>query len=99
MPRKLEVGPFTYRVTAERAEEGNLGYTNNDRLTIRVDPDYPDMAVQETLLHEALHATFYVAGLSCRLGELDEELLVRTLSPALFALLRRNPKLVEYLVS
>lgn len=106
LPQSLQIGPFLYRVYADidkikdaEKESGSLfGVTSVGELEILLHPSSHDLVQRETLLHEVLHAVFHNVGLSERFGEKTEEQVVRSLSPALFDLLRRNPDLVSYLV-
>jgi hypothetical protein len=104
-PVSVLVGPFSYRVVfsadriKELEKESNTelyGITSHGDLEIALQPDCAEMVIRETLLHEVLHALFYNTGLTERLSEKMEEQVIRSLSPALFDLLRRNPALLPY---
>lgn len=62
--------------------------------------DQSESSLRDTLIHEALHAIVYLSGIreNLSLSHEDEEKLVVALSPWLLALLRDNPKLVEFLL-
>jgi hypothetical protein len=105
-PTSVRVGPYTYvvKVDADRikelekeSESDLYGITTHGILEIVLQPAVADMVMRETLLHEVLHAILFNTGLSDRMTDKAEEHLVRALSPALFALLRDNPNLVQYL--
>lgn len=81
-----------------------LGTTGLDDQTIKVKtlgPGGVGPDVQrETILHETLHAVFYLHKLDRYLSskEDDGEEFIDALSPALLAVLRQNPALVRYLM-
>lgn len=102
-PAKVLVGPHAYGVrldgdglTAAGVEAGLRlsGLTRHSSLEILVDPDLASTEERETVLHEVLHALFSLTRMS---GE-DEEETISRLSPVLLDLLRRNPRLIAYLV-
>jgi len=105
-PTSVRIGPYRYTVKVdlsrikelEKESDSDLyGITTHGHLEIVLHPDVADTVLRETLLHEVLHAVLYVTGTSDRLSDKAEEHLIRSLSPALFALLRDNPDLVQYL--
>jgi hypothetical protein len=104
-PRRLVVGPHVYSVsfdaeaTARTCREQStdlLGHTNHRNLRIMIDPDQAPSQQRDTMLHEALHAVFEVAAV--QFSSEKEESCIRSLTPALLDLLRRNPKLVRFLL-
>lgn len=104
-PRRVEVGPFRFRVRWSRkathaaaCADGDLvlGSCSHRTETITVDPDQTPGMQRDTLLHECLHAVLGNSG--AQLEDDEEERLVRTLSPLLLDLLRRNPTLVRFLL-
>lgn len=106
LPETVQVGPWQCTIVRDLpsiiAVSADLkqdidGYSDSRTLTISIRPNLaPDMEA-ETLTHELLHMLTNVTGLSHDLDE-DEEGFVTRLAPALLDLLRRNPKLVAYLV-
>ena len=58
--------------------------------TISIDSELTLQPMQDTLLHEIIHAVLQAY-------EKDTEVLVRILTPALLALLKDNPHLVKFL--
>lgn len=106
--RKLRVGPHTYTVTfvhdvdreahvaADRAPDeepqGLFGHVNHKLLSIHIGLNMRGTQQADSLLHEALHTVL------AQLGR-DDESLVHGLSPALLALMRRNPWFVEFLLT
>lgn len=106
-PTRVKVGAYTYTVKVdadrikelEKESETDLyGITSHGILEIALHPTVAPMVMRETLLHEVLHAVLYNTGVADRMTDKNEEHLVRALSPALFALLRDNPALIQYLV-
>lgn len=108
MPSSIDVGPFMYTVesdeldllrTSKAEHEILLGHCDEAKLQILVDLEQAAGQLRDTLLHEALHAVFAQLGLDDELGQAKEEMVIRRLSPALLALLRRNPQLVSFLTA
>jgi hypothetical protein len=62
--------------------------------TIVLDTTVPLRVQQESLLHELLHAIVKQTGMN--LDEDKEETLIRTLSPFILMMIRRNPDLVRF---
>jgi hypothetical protein len=107
-PRHVTVGPYRYELVISAAEvaranrtdgELRLGLTDHRNLRILVCDDAADQVVQETTLHEVLHAAFAASGLSTPAGADEEERLVAALSPVLYGALRANKGLVSWLTS
>lgn len=106
-PGKLRIGPLRVRVKVDRAAmdrastdhgEQLLGQADVATCRILLEPMMTPDAMRETLLHEVLHYTCSLTGLSEHLGDKEEEQLVQRLSPILLDTLQRNPKLVAYLM-
>lgn len=66
-------------------------------LEITLDPALPLARKRETLLHEALHATFDTYGLKKLCEDGDDEEMVDGLGYALLDLIKNNPFLIRYL--
>ena len=105
-PAKLDVGPHTFTVTVDRdtgrqlRSYDTLGDTVISSLRIRIDDDLEPSVQRETMLHEALHALWWLTALpSNDLCDHDEEAVVKGLAAPLLDLLRRNPSLVEFLTA
>lgn len=107
LPSTIQVGPHRYKVVSNRPQmnevcrkEGRdlLGHVNHWSLTISIEPTLAADQKAETVLHEALHAAVTVAGLGDEWGVDKEEAVVNRLSPVLLDVLRRNPKLIAYLL-
>lgn len=103
LPKKVRVGGFDYSVrygNIARLHDGEpyLGITNNDALSIVVDPDYPIDTQRETLIHEILHAAFFAFSLRKLFFEGDrdkEEDAVSAISRALLCIIKDNPGLLK----
>lgn len=65
--------------------------------TVTLDPDVGRDVAAEVLLHELLHAMFWVTDLDSLLDEHEETTAAR-LAFVLLDVLRSNPKLVDYLL-
>lgn len=108
LPTSVDVGPFTYTIHADEArmnkanrDDGSdaWGCCNHAKLEIIIDPNQAPAMIQDTLLHETLHALTAMVGLTDELSARREEAIVRRLTPALLHMLRTNPALVGYLVA
>jgi hypothetical protein len=77
--------------------ESLVGLTDVQKTVIWVDDDMSLSQIQDTLLHELLHALFDACGLSVELEGNIEERIVRVLAPALLSMLKDNPGLVKKL--
>lgn len=106
MPTSVRVGPFTYRVTSDRAEMNQrcrdetadlLGHCDRRAGVISIEPNQSPDQKRDSLLHESLHGITDLIGLAADMSDAEEEQLVRRLSPAILAFLRDNPKVVAFL--
>lgn len=107
IPKKIVVGPFTYRVEVgghdfHRArgdtEQKNLmGCANAERQVIALKEGMPPDQTADTLLHETLHACIACVGQP--LSQEDEEAFIGGVTSTLLLTLRQNPKLVAYLLA
>lgn len=105
---KLRVGPHTYTVQfvpnvddevhVQEAREDDdepehlYGHVNHKLGIIHVGLNMRGTQQADTLIHETLHSVLV------QLGR-DDEALVHGLAPALLAVLRRNPWLVEFVTT
>lgn len=95
----LRIGPFDYDViySEEVANEENcFGSTHNNEQKIFLEPKRKRQKIEQTLIHEVLHACAFVSGLSYRFGRKDEapseEDVVRELSMVFYQVMKDNPK-------
>ena len=105
IPRTIRVLDHPYRVevvTKEEslfrgADEHAVGstHTTQEVIKIRSQEDLSTASAIETLLHEVLHAMFALHSFAPYLHGDDDEPLISALAPALMAVLRANPQLVE----
>jgi hypothetical protein len=96
-PRKVKVGPHEYRVRVDKSgvlmAAERLGQHRMADLRMDVAGGQAPSMLRDTVLHEVMHAVF----VGMELSEDDEEKFVSRLTPVLLAVLRDNPKLVEFL--
>ncbi len=100
IPKKLKIGALTVPVSLVTADDidGSFGMFSTKNQNIRICKEVVEAQRGATLLHEALHAMFWDAGLNTKFNKDDEEILVRVLEGRLLAFLKDNPKAVEYIV-
>lgn len=97
IPKSVKVGPYTFKVYARsRAWYNTHGVFGNmvaDTLEINVCGHLAPIVTLDTLLHEILHAVYYVYHLD---DKDDEERIVSTLATAMTGVYRDNPFLCAY---
>lgn len=104
---KVKIGLYTYKVKfvkhpARSSSEKPVrkmdidGLCDNPTQTIYVRNTLTEVAQKDTLIHELLHAIWYVSGY-LMLDDLPEESAVRILSPWLTGMIIENPELMEFL--
>lgn len=109
-PRSLTIGPFKITIdTSKKAQErvdrdsdGPLyGMWDGRQASILLSSRAADTIIKETLLHEMLHAIFELSGASSvHIKDSDtEEGIIRSATPMLLDTLKRNPRIVSYLLS
>jgi hypothetical protein len=102
-PRKVKVGGYTFTVEPDgglSAFHSVNGVCGPDTQQVLYDPQVGFVVLRDTILHELMHGiTNQLAFCEKQVGLSDdqEEHVVRTLSTAILALLRDNPKLVQFL--
>lgn len=98
VPQQVTVGPFRYRIVVDdgRIPDGLYGVCDKGQQVIALHPFQGEVRSRVTLLHEVLHACADVAGVD---DDKAEERVVTVLAPVLLAVLRGNPRLVDWLVS
>ncbi len=104
-PATLQIGPYRYAVVcseeainkAQVEDKTDLhGRHHPGRQEIALNPEQAPDCMADTLLHEILHACVYLSGVDVK-GK-DEERMIGGISSVLLDCLRRNPKLVTFLV-
>lgn len=106
-PTTVTVGPHEYRVgrddhstqVCSAGDSTCVGHTSHADLAIDLRTGLAPSFERETLLHETIHAAWYVAGLQASDVAPHEEHVVSTLAPALLQVLRDNPGLLAYLTA
>ena len=94
LPKRIKVGPFSYRVKfSSNIHDGDgrqlAGQIRYHSLIIDIDPNGKNQRLRETLMHEAIHAVTHDRKL-----DLDES-FVHSFSLGMSALLVDNPELVR----
>lgn len=97
---KVKVGAFEYEViySKDTANEGDaFGSTHNGDQKIFLDPTLKKQKIEQTFLHEVMHACTFVNGIVYRFAEEDkmpsEEEVIKALSMTLYGVIKDNPKL------
>lgn len=101
MPSSVKIGGFDFAIVQWRAQDGRksrrYGETDFHTLEIRVDTEnYPASQIAHTLLHEVMHAIFWVWPMETND---EEERVVQLASNGLFAVMRDNPGLFDWIRS
>jgi hypothetical protein len=103
IPGAVKVGQSIYTVHRKRTldSDDKLGLTQARKSRILISKDQSTSAARDTLLHEVLHAVCWESGLCHVLGieDVDEERMIRILTPALLGVIRDNTDLMDYLNS
>ena len=98
-PSSVQIGPYDIPIkTLDQSDaEKDFGQFHPECMEIRLRPSFAsEQIAADTLLHEAIHAVWHVAGCNIKDGE---ERLVATLSTALCAVIKANPDLMAWLQS
>lgn len=98
LPKVIYVGPHDYDVQTKKHLD-LLGETDNSNTAITLKARQSRTSMQDTILHEALHAIVFNSGLfkTLDLDNETEEKLVVTISPWILQLIKDNPELVQFL--
>lgn len=97
IPKKVKIGPHIYIVKLEKDLSGNHGLMGQSRHTsseIVIDPNLSGSQLEDTLLHEILHAIQFQTRFISD-GEKDEELAVSRLTPLLLQVIKDNPEIFK----
>jgi hypothetical protein len=99
LPKQIKVGYADFKVVNLKSEyadhdtkEGHCSSAHHI-ISVRSD-DRPDSEVANTLLHEVLHAIWYIWGNG---GGLEEESAVTTMANGLLTVFKDNEGFVEFL--
>jgi Zn-dependent peptidase ImmA (M78 family) len=95
-PASVMVGPYRYKVVVDdaRIPPDLYGLCDKGKHTISLHPDQSAVRLRSTLVHELLHALCDLTGVD---DDKAEERIVTVLAPALLEVLRKNPRLVDWL--
>ena len=103
-PSSIVVGPHRYTVRCDAdtqdslSAEGRYGDTRTMQHLIRVRSGVPHTAMADTLLHETLHTIWDQTPLRYWKDDAEEE-AITAITPVLLDVLRRNRKLVKFLLA
>jgi len=107
-PERVRIGPFVFNITWSQAElmrfcrtdgQDAFGQTHPDTLNIYIDDTRPLVALQNTLVHELLHALLWTYNIPTPVeeGRDKEEEFVSRMDTPLLLLLKENPVVFEWL--
>lgn len=106
-PNRVQVGPYSFTIDFDPITHNSVEIAEGEKLygrvdfpsqTINVNPGQEKDSLADTILHEILHAVIYISGLQKRFEGNSEEELITPMATTLLDTLRRNPKLVDFLV-
>lgn len=90
IPRSVKVGPHTYKIRLLKRmseEHGKVGQIVNSKAVLTIDPDQSQSQLEDTFLHEILHA---INSQVKFVKDDDEEDAVLRLAPALLQVIKDN---------
>lgn len=103
-PKTFQLSAKTWTITHDDRldDDGEVGNHHGYRCAITYS-DQPDIQqLRDVILHECMHALMYETGVGFELKDapedVTEERVVRAITTALLAMLRQNPKLVDFLL-
>lgn len=99
LPKRLKIGPFTYRVEAvasghELLGENNYGMTVFDKTIIFLDNKMGSDQLLNTLIHEVSHAVHQAYGIA---DGSDEETIATQSANGWMQVYLDNPKLLQWI--
>lgn len=94
LPNEIKFLHLTVRIAEGVTESDSMGEWHARQATIYYDPSQDVQVLRETVLHEMFHCLLEHTGVDPE----EHETLIRSISPLLLEVLRRNPELVEWLV-
>lgn len=94
---KLLIGPFTFKVVANKYLPNVMGCTYPEMGEIHYGKDQDKAHQRETVLHESLHTLMDITQMRSQSKD-EQEAIVSALSPLLYMMLRDNPKFVDWLL-
>ena len=103
MPEQVEVAALVYDVRVidmSRIGDGNLwGQARLGQLVMEIETTLPPLRKKDSLFHEVMHTIWHSYAPYGEFSSSDEEYIVNAMAHGVFQVLRRNPKLVAYLLS
>ncbi len=104
LPTKVKIGAYTYKIKYVddpgrfnfNGAYGDWGTCVNADATIYIKNDLPAVGTRDTIVHEILHAMWFVSGLYAQ-SEVTEEVVVCTQASQLIGVMQDNKKLFKYL--
>jgi hypothetical protein len=103
-PKTFQLSAKTWTITQDDRldDDGEVGNHHGYRCAITYSAQPDIQQLRDVILHECMHALMYETGLGFELKDapedVTEERVVRSLATATLALLRHNPKLVDFLL-
>lgn len=107
IPTKVKIGHFNYTIDTDisrlnicKVKNSQLditGMTCTEDQIIHIDSSTPLETVQDTLLHEIMHAMFFINSLH-NIEKLTEEMIVTVYATNILTMLKENSKVAEFLL-
>lgn len=112
-PTKAKLFGHDIKITWDKSLRGRdlFGEANRYKMLVRVSPDASSSQQKATVLHELLHLMWTISGMNQRLRgaftiprdngfmEFLEEEVVRSYENAIFAMIKDNPRLFDWIKS
>lgn len=95
LPKSVKVGGHTLKLKAVKKAK-YLGEHDQAKGEFRISADVSTSQQASALIHEILHACFAESGLREKHQEAEEE-IVASLEALLYAVLRDNPKVIQFI--
>lgn len=100
LPKRVLVAPHWYELQHDEESMNAVdlfGHCDNDNGVIRYSKKQSFSQLQETVVHELIHALLFQTELEHLFNDDQKEQLCRGLAPRILALLQQNPRLVAWL--
>ncbi|AUO78191.1 hypothetical protein RSEGYP2_32 [Ralstonia phage RsoP1EGY] len=96
-PHSLRIMGRKFRVSYKDDLDGDLGYCEPTKCKIEIENGQHPVEEADTVLHEVLHAVFYLMDIG--LSAEEEEHVVRKVVTGLTQVFQDNPRLLTYLAN
>lgn len=107
IPTSVKIGPFTYAIDIDVNKFAACKLQNEDKYelagmtctadqVIHIDIAVPMEKIQDTVLHEILHAIYFISSLH-EIKKPSEEIMVAIFATNLMMVLKDNPHIVQFL--